>query len=103
VTPRLRLRRLTAADLDALHALDSDPAVMRYINGGLPVSREVFAATLLPVLLATGDTPPGYATESAAAFAPRRPRRSHATAGRDRLYWSYSHGGDHAFGELSVS
>jgi len=30
-TPRLRLRAFTPADLDALHRLDSDPTVMRYV------------------------------------------------------------------------
>lgn len=30
-TPRLRLRPFTPADLDALHRLDSDPTVMRYV------------------------------------------------------------------------
>lgn len=30
-TPHLTLRRFTEADLDRLHALDSDPVVMRYV------------------------------------------------------------------------
>ena len=33
-TERLQLRPLTAADGDALLALDADPPVMRFINGG---------------------------------------------------------------------
>ena len=32
-TPRLRLEPITDAHFDALHALNSDPAVMRYITG----------------------------------------------------------------------
>lgn len=33
LTPRLRLEPLTDAHFDGLHALNSDPAVMRYITG----------------------------------------------------------------------
>lgn len=40
-TDRLILRHFTAADADLLFALDNTPGVMFYINGGLPVSREV--------------------------------------------------------------
>jgi RimJ/RimL family protein N-acetyltransferase len=40
-TKRLILRRFTEADLDNLVDLDSDPEVMRWINGGRPTSREV--------------------------------------------------------------
>ena len=39
-TERLILRRLTPDDLDSATQLDSDPEVMRYINGGRPTSRE---------------------------------------------------------------
>jgi RimJ/RimL family protein N-acetyltransferase len=35
-TDRLRLRPLATRDVAALVALDSDPEVMRYINGGRP-------------------------------------------------------------------
>jgi RimJ/RimL family protein N-acetyltransferase len=35
-TARLRLRRLTADDLDCLMDLNADPEVMRYITGGVP-------------------------------------------------------------------
>jgi RimJ/RimL family protein N-acetyltransferase len=38
-TDRLILRRLTEADLDHLFELNSDPDVMRYINGGRPTTR----------------------------------------------------------------
>jgi RimJ/RimL family protein N-acetyltransferase len=38
-TERLRLRALTLDDVDLLVALDSDPEVMRYINGGRPTPR----------------------------------------------------------------
>lgn len=31
-TARLGLRELTLADVDAIHALDSDPRVMRFIG-----------------------------------------------------------------------
>ena len=39
-TPRLRLRRFTADDVDRLVELDSDPEVMRYITFGEPTPRE---------------------------------------------------------------
>ena len=39
-TERLVLRRLTIDDLDAIEALDGDPAVMRYITGGPATPRE---------------------------------------------------------------
>jgi RimJ/RimL family protein N-acetyltransferase len=35
-TERLRLRPITMDDVELLVALDSDPAVMRFINGGKP-------------------------------------------------------------------
>ena len=38
-TERLTLRRFTLDDLDPLTALDADPAVMRFINGGRPTPR----------------------------------------------------------------
>jgi RimJ/RimL family protein N-acetyltransferase len=38
-TERLVLRALRLDDVDKLVALDSDPAVMRYINGGKPTPR----------------------------------------------------------------
>ena len=34
------MRRLTPDDLDAVEALDADPAVMRYITGGRPTPRD---------------------------------------------------------------
>ncbi|QGV77723.1 GNAT family N-acetyltransferase [Streptomyces ficellus] len=39
-TSRLVLRTVTEDDLDEVVALDNDPLVMRYLNGGRPVSRE---------------------------------------------------------------
>jgi RimJ/RimL family protein N-acetyltransferase len=38
-TPRLALRSLSVDDVDDLLALDADPEVMRYINGGRPTPR----------------------------------------------------------------
>lgn len=51
-TQRLLLRPLTPADLDHLAALDSDPAVMRYLSGGAPTLRAVIARDILPRFLA---------------------------------------------------
>ncbi|MET8053881.1 GNAT family N-acetyltransferase [Streptosporangium sp. NPDC005286] len=50
-TDRLVLRAFTEADADHLLALDNDPDVMRFINGGRPTSREVIQARTLPRLL----------------------------------------------------
>jgi RimJ/RimL family protein N-acetyltransferase len=50
-TERLDLRRFTAEDLDAVVALDADPEVMRYINGGRPTSRQEVRDEVLPFWL----------------------------------------------------
>ncbi|GAA3007435.1 GNAT family N-acetyltransferase [Streptosporangium longisporum] len=50
-TDRLVLRAFTEADTDHLLALDSDPEVMRFINGGRPTSREAILTKTLPRLL----------------------------------------------------
>ncbi|MGW0932038.1 GNAT family N-acetyltransferase [Streptomyces sp. NPDC002644] len=50
-TDRLVLRAFTPADADHLLALDGDPEVMRFINGGRPTSREVIGTRTLPRLL----------------------------------------------------
>ncbi len=50
-TDRLALRPATAADAPHLLALDNDPAVMRYINGGRPTSAEDIRDRTLPRLL----------------------------------------------------
>jgi len=47
-TERLVLRNLVEDDLDNLFELDSDPEVMRYINGGIAVSRKAIANNFLP-------------------------------------------------------
>ncbi|MEU0101636.1 GNAT family N-acetyltransferase [Streptomyces sp. NPDC006267] len=50
-TDRLVLGPVTEADASGLLALDSDPAVMRYINGGRPTSPEGIRDRTLPRLL----------------------------------------------------
>ena len=65
--PPFQLRPVTVADLDALVALDADPEVMRFINGGQPTPRALAAEVLLPRMLAAA-TRPGlgfFAVESA--------------------------------------
>lgn len=47
-TERLILRKLTQDDLDNLVQLDSDPEVMRFINGGIATTREAIANEFLP-------------------------------------------------------
>jgi RimJ/RimL family protein N-acetyltransferase len=49
-TRRLTLRRFTEADEDDLVELDSDPEVMRFLNGGRPTPREEVRDRILPAL-----------------------------------------------------
>jgi RimJ/RimL family protein N-acetyltransferase len=51
-TERLVLRRFTAEDADLLIELDSDPAVMHYLSGGVPTAPEVVRERYLPNILA---------------------------------------------------
>jgi RimJ/RimL family protein N-acetyltransferase len=50
-TERLLLRRFTESDVGNLHDLDGDPEVMRFVNGGRPVSRDVIREQTLPRFL----------------------------------------------------
>lgn len=59
-TERLLLRRFTAEDGDFLYALDNDPQVMRFINGGAPTPRQVIAQEILPRFCAYDQQQPGY-------------------------------------------
>jgi RimJ/RimL family protein N-acetyltransferase len=59
-TDRLVLRQFTAADLDNLVELDSDPDVMRYITGGRPTPREQVRDEVLPAFLAYYERFAGY-------------------------------------------
>ncbi|MBV2355917.1 GNAT family N-acetyltransferase [Streptomyces sp. J2-1] len=51
-TERLVLRRFTADDAELLIELDSDPAVMRYLSGGVPTEPEIVRERYLPNILA---------------------------------------------------
>ncbi len=51
-TERLILRRFTLDDVDLATALDADPAVMRYINGGRPTPRDEIRDDYLPAWMA---------------------------------------------------
>lgn len=53
-TPRLRLRDCVEADLGRLLALDNDPGVKRFIDGGAPAVPETFRDEVLPRLLGRG-------------------------------------------------
>lgn len=59
-TERLHLRRLTAEHLSELVELDSDPEVMRYINGGVPSSRQDYVNEFLPRILQWDEHPFGF-------------------------------------------
>ena len=50
-TERLVLRRFTMADVDNLADLDADPDVMRFVNGGVPTSRDEIETEFLPAFL----------------------------------------------------
>lgn len=59
-TERLTLRPLTTADAEHLVALDSDPEVMRFLNGGIPTPREVIEREMLPRMLRCAACSAGY-------------------------------------------
>lgn len=59
-TERLVLRRFTAADVGPLVDLDSDPDVMRYLNGGVPTPRDVIENEVLPAWLRYYERFAGY-------------------------------------------
>jgi RimJ/RimL family protein N-acetyltransferase len=59
-TERLILRRFTENDLDHLFQLDNDPQVMRWINGGRPVSRQVIRSEILPTFLTYDSRHPAF-------------------------------------------
>ncbi len=59
-TERLILRPFVPGDLDDLVALDADPEVMRYINGGRPTTREEIETEILPAFLTYHDRTDGY-------------------------------------------
>jgi [ribosomal protein S5]-alanine N-acetyltransferase len=50
-TSRLILRQLNEDDLDNLVTLDSDPEVMRFINGGIAINRKAIAENFLPYVM----------------------------------------------------
>ncbi|WP_433509072.1 GNAT family N-acetyltransferase [Nonomuraea sp. CA-143628] len=53
-TDRLTLRRFTETDADDLVALNNDPDVMRYLNGGKATPREVIVGEILPAFISGG-------------------------------------------------
>ena len=59
-TERLVLRRFTADDIDNLVELDSDPDVMRFINGGRPTPRHEIESDVLPAYLEYYERFAGY-------------------------------------------
>lgn len=59
-TDRLTLCRFTASDVDNLFDLNSDPDVMRFINGGIPTPRDVIRDKILPSYLREYERLPGF-------------------------------------------
>jgi RimJ/RimL family protein N-acetyltransferase len=56
----LLLRRFTGDDVDNLVDLDSDPEVMRFINGGRPTPRDEIENEVLPAFLGYYERFAGY-------------------------------------------
>jgi RimJ/RimL family protein N-acetyltransferase len=59
-TERLVLRRFTDDDVENLVELDSDPDVMRFINGGRPTPRDEIESEFLPAILDHYERYAGY-------------------------------------------
>jgi RimJ/RimL family protein N-acetyltransferase len=59
-TERLVLRRFTTSDVDNLAGLDADPDVMRFVNGGIPTSRDEIENEFLPAFLGYYQRYQGY-------------------------------------------
>lgn len=59
-TERMMLRRFTAADVDHLVDLDSDPEVMRFLTGGIPTTREAIQNDILPAFLRSYEPFSGF-------------------------------------------
>lgn len=59
-TERLELRRFTDDDVENLVELDSDPEVMRFINGGRPTPRDEIENEFVPAILDHYERYAGY-------------------------------------------
>ena len=59
-TERLVLRQFANDDIDELVELDSDPEVMRFINGGRPTPRDEIVNDVLPAFLGYYERHAGY-------------------------------------------
>ncbi len=59
-TERLVLRRFTEDDVYDLVELDTDPEVMRFINGGRPTPRDEIENEVLPAFLGYYERYAGY-------------------------------------------
>jgi RimJ/RimL family protein N-acetyltransferase len=68
-TERLTLRRFTEADKDNLFELNSDPEVMRFLNGGQPTPRDEVRARIIPVFLGYYERFEGFGFWAAAETA----------------------------------
>ncbi len=64
-TDRLLLRRFTVVDVDCLVELDSDPEVMRFLNGGQPTPYDFIQNDFLPRLLSYYDQFVGFGSWAA--------------------------------------
>ncbi len=59
-TDRLTLRRFTEADEGNLFELNSDPEVMRFLNGGKPTPRDEVRTRIIPVFLGYYERSEGF-------------------------------------------
>jgi RimJ/RimL family protein N-acetyltransferase len=71
-TERLVLRQFTEDDVETLVELDSDPAVMKFINGGRPTPREEIETEVLPAFLGYYERFEGYGFWAAAEKSTKR-------------------------------
>ncbi len=57
---RLKFRLMDINDAQALWAIDQDPEVMKYLNGGTPTSMEVVNSTFIPRMEKYRDNDKGW-------------------------------------------
>jgi RimJ/RimL family protein N-acetyltransferase len=68
-TSRLTLRHFTEDDEDNLFELNSDPEVMRFLNGGMPTPRDEVRTRIIPVFLGYYERFEGFGFWAAAETA----------------------------------
>jgi RimJ/RimL family protein N-acetyltransferase len=93
-TARLILRQFTADDVENLVELDSDPEVMRHLNGGIATPRELVEQQILPRFLSYYERYDGFGVWAASekttgAFIGWFSFRPHDESHRDEVELGY--------------